>query len=200
MPIRARQRKLAVRVGESREPACRRAFVQLACVLTTNEKPKYARPTKLINRSQTSFLGGGVMREGSAFIAHLSTNIHCSFSSSFLCICACMRRLDCFPGAWRSWHLQVVSLRIQSWTSMPVLFACCSVAASAARGAKRLIYHTYCTRYLLIVPFIAGIACFGAVCSWLMALAWRAEENITLQLQHHIPTTAAHQPASVWPS
>ena len=30
---------------------------------------------------------------------------------------ACMRRLGCFPGARSSWHSQVVSLHLKSWTS-----------------------------------------------------------------------------------
>ena len=29
-----------------------------------------------------------------------------------------MRRAGCFPGAWSSWHWQVVSLCFKSWTSL----------------------------------------------------------------------------------
>ena len=59
-----------------------------------------------------------------------------------------MRRPGCFPGAWSSWHLQVVSLHLKWWTSLSVSFAFCSIlprkrapqAAEAARGGKRLVY------------------------------------------------------------
>ena len=48
VPIIARQRKRADRVGESREPVCRRAFIQLAVFSKRTEKSKSARRTKSI--------------------------------------------------------------------------------------------------------------------------------------------------------
>ena len=52
VPIRARQRKQVDRVGESREPACRRAVLQLAVFSKRTKKSKYVRPTKIYNHSQ----------------------------------------------------------------------------------------------------------------------------------------------------
>ena len=58
-----------------------------------------------------------------------------------------MRRPGSYPEACSSWHLQVVSLHIKSWTSLSASFAFCCIlpcerawrAAEAARGTKRLV-------------------------------------------------------------
>ena len=50
----------------------------------------------------------------------------------------CGRRPGCYPEAWSSWHLQVVSLHLKSWTSLSASFAFCSILVSAGRAAKRL--------------------------------------------------------------
>ena len=63
----------------------------------------------------------------------------------------CMRRPGCFPGAWSSWHLQVVSLHLKSWTSLSVSFASFSILPceraerSEAPWQGNIIYHG--TRY-----------------------------------------------------
>ena len=64
-----------------------------------------------------------VMREELAFISKLN-KIHSSLCP-FCVFRACMRRTGCFPGAWSSWHLQVVSLHLKSWTCLSAFFAFC---------------------------------------------------------------------------
>ena len=39
-----------------------------------------------------------------------------SVSSLAQLVYTCMLRPVCFPGAWRSWHLQVACLHLQCWT------------------------------------------------------------------------------------
>ena len=56
---------------------------------------------------------------------------HCSFSPSltmhFVRYGTCMRRPGYYPGARSSWHLQVVSLHLKSWTFLSASFAFCSI-------------------------------------------------------------------------
>ena len=59
---------------------------------------------------------------------------------------ACMRRSGCYPGAWSSWHSQVVSLHLKSWTSLSSSFALCYIlpcerALSAAPCIFILLYN-----------------------------------------------------------
>ena len=85
----------------------------------------------------------------------------CSFFlRPFYAFHTCMRRPGCFPGAWSSWSLQVVSLHLKAWTSLSasvvrILFILrcerAQRAAEAARGAKRVVYQYACTRYRRVI-------------------------------------------------
>ena len=72
----------------------------------------------------------GVMREGFCLCFNLNKIRHRFLSPSFFDVFLtypCMRRPGCIPGAWSSWHLQVVSLHLKSWTCPPASFAFCSI-------------------------------------------------------------------------
>ena len=47
----------------------------------------------------------------------------------------CMRRPGCFPGTWSSRHLQVVSLHLKSWTSLPASQVRCF--SLSVRGGRK---------------------------------------------------------------
>ena len=49
----------------------------------------------------------------------------------------CMRRPGWYPQAWSSWHLQVVSLHLISWTSLSASFAFCSILPCESERSGR---------------------------------------------------------------
>ena len=100
-----------------REPAhVVHAFIQHAGFSKRTKKLKSVPPTKNYNFS----LSAVVTHEGFICLSFDLNKIqHCSFSPSFFYVCrTCMRRPSCYPGAWSSWHLQVVSLHLKLWTSL----------------------------------------------------------------------------------
>ena len=70
VPIRTRQRHQADRVGESRQPACRRAFIQLAVRSKRRRNPHLPGIQKHATAHKEAL--AGVMREGFTFISNLS--------------------------------------------------------------------------------------------------------------------------------
>ena len=103
VPIRARQRKQADRVGKSQHVV---ELLQLDMFSNPANKSKSVEAKKNYDHKKLVMM----MREGFALVPNLKTTILHS-SLSFVQIDAydaCMRRLGSFAGAWRSWHLQVV--------------------------------------------------------------------------------------------
>ena len=119
------------------EPACRRAFIQLA-VFKPNEEIEICSAYKRLDHSQSSYIADVIMLP-----------VHLLFSPSFL-FRPCMRRLGCFRGPWSSWHLQVASLHLKPRTSLSaslirIFFQCFLVSERSGRRkppAERSALHT----------------------------------------------------------
>ena len=76
-----------------------------------------ARPTIIYNREVGHFAVNinSVTRERFAIISNFNKIKRCPFSPSFFYVFrTCMRHPGCSPGAWSSWHLQVVILHLVS--------------------------------------------------------------------------------------
>ena len=83
-----------------REPACRRASA--ACVLETNEEIKICLAKTIYNQKQLVNDARRIF-----FQSQYDTALFLLFRTYLFD--ACMLRPGCFPGAWSSWHLQVIS-------------------------------------------------------------------------------------------
>ena len=90
---------------------------------------------------------------------YVSIRIHIKIT---IILCTCVRRPRCFPGALRSWHLQVACLHQRCWTVyctingtfvIPIHSLWVRVAGETARCAKRLVL---CTRYFRIRLNVCG--------------------------------------------
>ena len=92
-----------------REPACRRACIcTFRCVQKNNQEIEIFPVWNTYNHKQQL-----AMREGIAatsFQSQHDTTLFFIFRTYLYD--ACMQRPGCFPGAWRSWHLQVVNLHL----------------------------------------------------------------------------------------
>ena len=101
-----------------RELACRRAFMQ--SLRSQNERRHRLLPgLRKCTSTPDAAYSWCHARKLCLFFSNIkdTTLQHCSFSPSFQYVFrTCTRRPGCFPGAWSSWHLQVISLHLKSWT------------------------------------------------------------------------------------
>ena len=54
-------------------------------------------------------------------------NFFASYIPVYFVPSTCMRRPGWYPRAWSSWHLQVLSLHLKSWTSVSASFSFCYI-------------------------------------------------------------------------
>ena len=106
VPLRVRQRKQANRVGESQHKVVEYVYNTLR---SQNERrnqnlPGLQKYATINNYSHSA----GLTREGLAFSFDLNRIQHCSFLRPFYVFRTRVRHPGCYPGAWRSGHLQVV--------------------------------------------------------------------------------------------
>ena len=81
------------------------------------------------NHSQSSL--AGVIREDTALLEDLSPRPYGAFRECIPCS-------GCFSSTWSSWHLQVVSLHLKSWTSLSASFGfCCMFFLVSERSGRR---------------------------------------------------------------
>ena len=86
-----------------REPACRRAFIQLAVFSNRTKKSKSARPTKVYTLTK-QLNSADAMREALAFVSNLNKIQRCSLSSLRTYMHAASRVV--FLKLQRSWHFE----------------------------------------------------------------------------------------------
>ena len=126
-----RQRKQADRVGESQH-----VVEHLHSTLQTNEETAVCPAYK--NAPLLTALVGCAMDLPIVSISIRYT--HGSvFTSFFYAFRTCMRRPGCFPGAWSSWHLQLVGLHLKLYILRSVSYAFCSkfFLVSERSGGRR---------------------------------------------------------------
>ena len=135
-----RQRKRADRVGESQHVV---EHLQLDVFSNPSKKSKSAVAQK---KRLTTSSWWYITRKGFSCISN--TALFLLFRT--YSYDACVQRLDCFPGTWSSWHLQVVSLHLLNYGPLSASFALFCFffyeyyfpARIAGGGAKRLVYLT----------------------------------------------------------
>ena len=76
-----------------------------------------------------SHSSAGVMREKDLPFVSILTRYNAAPSLRHFYVFRriCTRRPGCYHGAWSSWHSEVVSLHLKSWTSLSALFAFSSI-------------------------------------------------------------------------
>ena len=123
------------------EPSCRRAFLQLAAFFKRMKKLKSAQHTKNIQPLTKQFTVCTRCYDPRKTICLYFLSQCVTYNALYLrpliAFRACTRRPGCFLGAWSSWHKEVVSSHLKSWTFLFVSCAFCYSSLWERSGRRK---------------------------------------------------------------